>query len=177
MRRTLLLPLLPLHGAVPYSYSRESVQSASDCRIQNAPPPFYAGDGDFAPGRSALLDRPRIPPHSSTRTERPPFFWLNLPKRSCCSESTGRWLVPNHYLSREKRWLLGLITKRYWSREKRWLLGLITKRYWSREKRWLLGLIIKRYWSREKRWLLGLITKRYWSREKRWLLGLITKRY
>jgi hypothetical protein len=40
VRRTSLLPLLSLHGAVPYSYSRESVQSTLDCRTQNAPPPL-----------------------------------------------------------------------------------------------------------------------------------------
>ncbi len=157
----MLLPLLPLHGAVPYSYSCESVQSALDCRIQNAPPPLTP---EMAILRQAGL--PHLTVLEFLRTP-PPVpsahlsFWLNLPKRSCSSESTGRWLDPNRYLSREKRWLLGLITKRYWLREKRWLLGLITKRYWSREKRWLLGLITKRYWSHEKRWLLGLITKRY----------------
>jgi hypothetical protein len=137
-----------LHGAVQYSYSRESVQSALDCRIQNAPPPLMPEMAISASVRSASLDRPRIPPHSSARTARPPLFWLDLPKRFCCSETTGRWLVHNRYWSREKRRLLGLFTKRYWSREKRWLLGLFTKRYWSREKRWLLGLITKRYWSR-----------------------------
>jgi hypothetical protein len=98
------------------------------------------------------FDRPRIPPHSSACTERPPFFWLNLARAL---------LLLRVY------WLLGLIKKRYRSREKHWLLSLITRRYWSREKRWLLGLITKRYWSREKRRLLGLITKRYWSRVSR----------
>jgi hypothetical protein len=83
--------------------------------------------------------------------------WLLL-KRTCCAEITGCWFAPKPYWSREKRWLLGLITKRYWLREKRWLLGLITKRYWSREKRWLLGLITKRYWSRKNRRLSHALT-------------------
>ncbi len=121
-----------MHSAVLYSYSRESVQSALDCRIQNAPPPLTPEMAISASVRSASLDRPRIPPHSSARIERPPLFWLDLPKRFRCSESTGRWLVHIRYWSREKPWLLGLITKRYWSREKRWLPGLITKRYCSR---------------------------------------------
>ncbi len=158
----MLLPLLPLHGAVLYSYSRESVQSALDCRIQNAPPPLTPETAISASVRSASLDRPRIPPHSSARTACSPLL-LARPAQAL--------LLLRNY------WLLGLFTKRYWSREKLWLLGLFTKCYWSREKRWLLGLFTKRYWSCEKRWLLGLFTKRYWSREKRWLLGLITKRY
>ena len=75
----------------------------------------------FSPERRCLrqaglpyIDRPRIPPHSSARTERPPFFWLNLLQRSCCSELTG---------------CFSLITRRYWPREKRWLPALIPKCY------------------------------------------------
>jgi hypothetical protein len=42
-----------------------------------------------------------------------------------------------------------LLPKRDWSREKRWLLGLITKRYWSREKFWLF---LRALLPRKNRW-------------------------
>ena len=82
-----------------------------------------------ASGRSALLDRPQIPPHSSARTERPPFFrlkpaqahllrqhrWLPL-KRTCCVNTAGLpvalprvarfLLVPPVVLPRVARFLL-----------------------------------------------------------------------
>jgi hypothetical protein len=95
-----------LHGAVPYSYPREGVQSALDCRIQNAPPPLTPEMAIPASVRSALLDRPRIPPRSSARTVRSPLFWLNLLKRFCCSEITGCWFAPKRFWLRERRWLL-----------------------------------------------------------------------
>ncbi|MFN9899884.1 MAG: hypothetical protein ACK55Z_14065 [bacterium] len=57
MRRTSLLPLLSLHGAVPYSYSRKSVRSTLDCRTQNAPPPKKKKSA----GDSAVCVRPVCP--------------------------------------------------------------------------------------------------------------------
>ncbi len=91
-----------LARCLPYSCSRESVQSASDCRIRIAPPPLTPEMAISASVRSALLDRPQIPPHSSARTEHPPFFrlkpaqahllrqqrWLPL-KRTCCVNTAG----------------------------------------------------------------------------------------
>ncbi len=59
------LSALSLHGAVPYSYSRESVQSTSDCRIQIAPPPLAPEMATSASVRSAyltVLKFPRAPP-------------------------------------------------------------------------------------------------------------------
>jgi hypothetical protein len=78
-----------LHGAVPYSYPRKGVQSALDCRIQNAPPPLTPEMAISASVRSASLDRPRIPPHSSACTARSLLFWPDLLKRFCCAEITG----------------------------------------------------------------------------------------
>ncbi|MFN9983778.1 MAG: hypothetical protein ACK53Y_27885, partial [bacterium] len=90
VRRTSLLPLLLLHGAVPYSYSRESVQSTLDCRTQNAPPPLTPEMAILRQAGLPYIDHPRILPRSSARTERPPFFRLNLLKRPWRSEFTGR---------------------------------------------------------------------------------------
>ena len=86
----------------------------------------------FASGRSALYDRPRIPPHFPARTERPPFFRLNLLERSYRSEFTGRARgagcsdrSKNAMAAREA--LAALIDQRMlWPRERRWPLRLVT---------------------------------------------------
>jgi hypothetical protein len=72
-----------LHGAVLFSYPRKGVQSASDCRIQNAPPPLMPEKATSASVRPAALGRPRIPSLSSTRTARSPLVWLALLTRAC----------------------------------------------------------------------------------------------
>ncbi len=82
-----------LNGAVPYSYPRKGVQSALDCRIQNAPPPLMPEKAPSASVRPAALGRPRIPPRSSACTARSPLFWLDLLARSCCAKTAGCWLV------------------------------------------------------------------------------------
>jgi hypothetical protein len=75
-----------LHGAVPYSYPRKGVQSALDCRIQNAPPPLMPEKATSALVRPAALGRPRIPSRSSAHTARSPLVWLVLLARSCHAE-------------------------------------------------------------------------------------------
>ena len=131
-------------------------------------------------GRSALLDRPQLPPHSSARTERPPFFWLKpaqahllrqhswLPlKRTRCVNTAGlpvalprvaRFLLAPHVvLPRVARFLLAPPV--VLPRVARFLLA--PKRFWLREKRWLTGSLAGRYCLREKRWLLGSLAKRF----------------
>ncbi len=89
----------------------------------------------FASGRSALYDRPRIPPHFPARTERPPFFRLNLLERSYRSEFTGRARgagrsdrSKNAMAAREA---LAALTDQgmLWPRERRWPLRLIKECY------------------------------------------------
>jgi hypothetical protein len=81
-----------LHGAVPHNYPRKGVQCASDCRIQNAPPPLMPEKATSASVRPAALGGPRIPPPSSAHTACSPLFWLDLLARSCCAKSAGCWL-------------------------------------------------------------------------------------
>ncbi|MFN9905027.1 MAG: hypothetical protein ACK56F_02735, partial [bacterium] len=50
-----------LARCLPYSCSRESVQSASDCRIQTAPPPLTPEMAISASGRSASLTVLKFP--------------------------------------------------------------------------------------------------------------------
>jgi hypothetical protein len=102
VRRTSLLPLLSLHGAVPYSYSRKSVQSTLDCRTQNAPPPLTPEMAILRQAGLPYIDRPRIPPHFPCSYRAPTFLlakpaaallllrihWLLL-KRTCCVNTAG----------------------------------------------------------------------------------------
>ncbi len=111
VRRTSLLPLLSLHGAVPYSYSRKSVRSTLDCRTRNAPPPSMPETAILRQAGLPYIDRPRILPHSPAHTERPLFFRPNLLERPCRSEFTGRSTDPKMLWPYEKHWPLDLITR------------------------------------------------------------------
>ena len=120
---------LSLHGACRTAALVRAFRALQICRIQIAPPPLTPEMAISSSGRSALLDRPQIPPHSSARTERPPFFrlkpaqahllrqhrWLPL-KRTCCVNTAGLpvalprvarfLLVPPVVLPRVARFLL-----------------------------------------------------------------------
>jgi hypothetical protein len=126
-----------LQGAVPHSYPRKGVQSALDCRIQNAPPPLMPEKAPSASVRPAALGRPRIPPRSSARTARSPLFWLDLLARSCCAKS--RWLLARSkaHLLRRSRWLLAH-SKAHLLRKSRWLLAR-SKAHLLCKSRWLLA--------------------------------------
>jgi hypothetical protein len=89
--RTLLVPLCVLARCRAVQLPRKGVQSALDCRIQNAPPPLMPEKATSASVRPAAHGRPRIPPRSSARTARSPLVWL-VP-HACRAKTAGCWLV------------------------------------------------------------------------------------
>ena len=111
VRRTSLLPLLSLHGAVPYSYSRKSVRSTLDCRTQNAPPPLMPETAILRQAGLPYIDRPRILPHFP-RSYRAPTFLPAKPARAPLPlRILWRPTDPKMLWPREKRWPLDLITR------------------------------------------------------------------
>ena len=102
----------------------------------------------FASGRSALCDRPRIPPHSLARTERPPFFRLNLLEHSCRSELTGRARGASRFarsldaMAAREALAAPIDHKMLWPRE---TAPVDQRMLWPRERRWPLQLIKECY--------------------------------
>jgi hypothetical protein len=84
---------------VPYSYPRKGVQSALDCRIQNAPPLLMPEKATSALVRPTALGRPRIPSRSSV-----PHALLS--SGSSCSRALvtqNRWLLARPYARLSRR--------------------------------------------------------------------------